>query len=196
MMKNMNRRKFLGDTVKGAAVVTAAGALTSFSMVPGMERKAKMPVRVLGKTGLEVSILSFGGGSQFLKNGDGTWEKMLQEAVKSGINLYDTSPNYSDFKTSEDAVGPDERFARILSPVRDKVLISTKVETRNPKEVREELEASLSRLNTDYVDILMIHALNDQDDIGEIEKGIYKEMQDIKKAGIAQIYRILKHVQR
>ncbi|MFH0757981.1 MAG: aldo/keto reductase [Bacteroidota bacterium] len=186
MMKSISRRKFIGDSVKGAAIVSAAGTLTSFSMVPATERKGRMPMRILGKTGLEVSILAFGGGSQFQKNENGMWEKMLEEAVGSGVNLYDTSPNYSDFKMSKDAVGPDERFAAILSPVRDKVLISTKVETRNPREVKAELEASLSRLNTDYIDILMVHALDDKDNIDEIEKGIYKEMQAIKKAGIAR----------
>ncbi len=185
-MKRISRRKFIGDSVKGAAAVTAAGSLTSFSLFSGSAGKGKMPVRILGKTGLEVSTLAFGGGSQFQKNENGTWEKMLEEAVASGVNLFDTSPNYSDFKMSKDAVGPDERFAAILSPVRDKVLISTKVETRNPKEVRAELEASLSRLNTDYIDILMIHSLDDTDNVDEIEKGIYKEMQAIKKAGIAR----------
>jgi hypothetical protein len=185
-MKSISRRKFIGDSVKGAAIVSASGALTSFSIYSGGEGKGKMPLRILGKTGLEVSVLAFGGGSQFQKNENGMWEKMLEEAVENGINLYDTSPNYSDFKMSKDAVGPDERFARILSPVRDKVLISTKVETRNPKEVRKELEESLSRLNTDYIDILMVHSLNDQDNVDEIGKGIYKEMQEIKKAGIAR----------
>lgn len=185
-MKPISRRKFIGDSVKGAALVTTAGTLTSFTSYSGPAARAKMPMRVLGKTGLEVSTLSFGGGSQFQKNDNGIWEKMLEQAVEAGVNLFDTSPNYVNFKTSADAVGPDERFAAILSPVRDKVLISTKVETRNPKEVREELEASLSRLNTDYIDILMVHALNDQDNVDEIGKGIYKEMQDIKKAGIAR----------
>jgi aryl-alcohol dehydrogenase-like predicted oxidoreductase len=185
-MKNISRRKFIGDSVKGAAIVSASGALTSFSLYSGMEAKGRMPIRILGKTGLGVSVLAFGGGSQFQKNEDGMWEKMLEEAIENGINLFDTSPNYSDYKMSKDAVGPDERFARILSPVRDKVLISTKVETRNPKEVREELEGSLSRLNTDYIDILMVHSLNDQDNVDEIGKGIYREMQAIKKDGIAR----------
>lgn len=185
-MKSISRRKFIGDSVKGAAMVTTAGTLTSFASYSGPAARAKMPMRVLGKTGLEVSSLSFGGGSQFQKNDNGIWEKMLEQAVDAGVNLFDTSPSYVNFKTREDEVGPDERFATILSPVREKVLISTKVETRNPKEVREELEASLSRLNTDYIDILMVHALNDRDNVDEIGKGIYKEMQDIKKAGIAR----------
>lgn len=185
-MKNISRRKFIGDSVKGAALVGATGALGSNPLYAGPLTRRKMPVRILGKTGVEVSTLSFGGGSQFQKNGNGVWEKMLEEAIASGVNLFDTSPSYSNFKKSEDEVGPNERFAAILSPVRDQVLISTKVETRNPKEVRDELKATLSTLNTEYVDILMIHALNDKDDIGEIEKGIYREMQAIQKDGLAR----------
>ena len=185
-MKQISRRKFIGDSVKGAAVVSVSGAMVSCSMSKGMTGNGKMPTRILGKTGLEVSVLSFGGGSMFIKNKDGDWEKLMEQALSSGINLFDTSPTYSEFKAKQSDLGSDERFGRILSAQRDKVLISTKIGTRNPREVRAEVEASLSRLNTDYVDILMLHDLNDQDDLNDFESGIYKEMLALKKAGIAR----------
>jgi len=185
-MNKLSRRRFIGDSVKGAAAVSLTGGLISCSQSRGMASIGKMPMRVLGKTGLEVSVLSFGGGSMFIKNPDGDWEKLMEQALSSGINLFDTSPTYSEFKAKETDLGSEEKFARILSAHRDSVLISTKIETRNPAEVRAEVKASLERLNTDYVDILMLHALNDEDNVDDFEKGVYREMQSLKKAGMAR----------
>ncbi len=72
----------------------------------------------------------------------------------------------------------------MLPQYRDKIILSTKLETREPDKVKEEIEGSLSRLKTDYVDIMLIHAINDSDDISVIEKGIYKELVGLKKAGL------------
>jgi len=131
-------------------------------------------------------MLSFGGGSQFQKNKEGEWQNLLEEAVKRGVNLFDTAPSYSDFNDGGTVLGSDQKFGVILSKYREKVLISTKLETRDPKKVREELKESLSRLKTDYVDILQLHGINDQDNVDELEKGAYKVMQELKKEGIAR----------
>lgn len=184
-MKNISRRKFIGNSVKGATIVSA-GAMSSCSVFSGNQQEGKMPTRVLGKTGLDVSVLSFGGGSQFQKNKNGDWERLLEEAVKSGIHIFDTAPNYSQFNLSANDLGSDERFGQILPKYRDKVLICTKLDTRDPKKVKEEIEGSLSRLKTDYVDILQLHGIHDKDNVDEIEKGVYKEMQKLKKSGIAR----------
>ena len=47
--------------------------------------------RTLGKTGLDVSLLAFGGGSQFMNSDDGEWQPILERAVEVGVNMYDTS---------------------------------------------------------------------------------------------------------
>jgi len=177
------RREFLSKTAKGAAVISVAGLVSSSSFLSKNESN-KIPKRKLGKTGLEVSILSFGGGSQFAKNKDGAWQEQMEVAIQDGINLFDTAPSYSSFKRSEKDLGSDERFGLILPQYRNKVIISTKIETRDPDKVKEEVEGSLSRLKTDYIDIMLIHAINDSDDISVIEKGIYKELVGLKKAGL------------
>ncbi|VAW18618.1 hypothetical protein MNBD_BACTEROID01-2265 [hydrothermal vent metagenome] len=185
-MGRISRRKFIEGSAKGAAVISASGLVASCSFLGGKSNNGKVPQRILGKTGLEVSILSFGGGSQFAKNKGGEWEKLMEEAIHSGVNLFDTAPSYSTFKNSGQALGSDERFGLILPKYRGKVIISTKLETRDPGKVKEEIEGSLSRLGTDYIDILLIHSIEDSDDISKIEKGVYKEMVALKKAGVAR----------
>jgi predicted aldo/keto reductase-like oxidoreductase len=182
MMKKITRRKFIGDSAKGAVAISASGLALSCSLGSG----GLVPIRKLGKTELEVPILSFGGGHQFAQNADGEWEKLMEEAIQNGVTLFDTAPSYNKFKRPGHGLGSDERFGSILSKCRDQVIIATKMETRNPSEVKKELEGSLSRLKTDYIDIFLIHAINDSHNVSEIEKGIYKEMVALKNAGVVR----------
>jgi predicted aldo/keto reductase-like oxidoreductase len=84
------------------------------------------------------------------------------------------------------SLGSDDRYGLFLPKYRDQVVISTKLETRDPKKVKEEIKDSLSRLKTKYIDILLMHGIADGDDVSHIEKGIYKEMLALKKAGIVK----------
>jgi aryl-alcohol dehydrogenase-like predicted oxidoreductase len=174
---NLTRRDFIKSSAIGIA---AASTPVIFGSCEKTEVVNKMPTRVLGKTGLTVSVLSFGGGSQFIKNADGLWEQMLEHAVNSGINYFDTATEYS-YKGSK--LHSEERFGEILSAYRDKVIISTKFNSRNVDGMMEEFEASLSRLKTDYVDVLMIHSIEKSEDIAGVESGIYKRMQQLKDSG-------------
>ena len=106
-MENISRRKFLRNSAEGAAFITA-GAMTPSSLLAGSLKPDSVPCRLLGKTGLEVSILSFGGGSQFQMNKNGEWEKLLEEAVSCGVNLFDTASSYSEFKKSEDDLSSED----------------------------------------------------------------------------------------
>jgi predicted aldo/keto reductase-like oxidoreductase len=129
--------------------------------------------RVLGKTGMKVSVLSFGGGSQFLKNKDGDWEPLLQRAIDLGINYFDTHQNY---KT-------EERFGQLLPKYRKQVYIVTKFDPRDEAGAMKSFEGSLKRLKVDYVDALLLHALNKKDDLAAFEKTTWKRLQKLKSEG-------------
>lgn len=180
-MEKISRRKFICNSTIGAAAISTSGFLGACS---SLGNKGAIPCRVLGKTGLEVSILSFGGGAQFCKNREGEWQPIMEEAIKNGINLFDTAPSYSIYKSEGETMDSDERYGSVLPPYRNNVTIVTKLETRDPKAVKEEIAGSLSRLKTSYIDVLLIHAIKDSDCVSEIEKGIYKEMLQLKKDGI------------
>ncbi len=183
-----SRREFIQKTAAGAAVISVAGIAGSCSVKPGKE--GKMPTRVLGKTGLDISILSFGGGSQFLKNKDGEWEKVLHKALKAGINYYDTAPSYnlSQFHMNDvKGIGSsEERYGEVLSAYRDQIILSTKIEGRDPEKAKKDLEESLKKLKTDHVDILMLHSIEPSDDVAAIENGVYREMIRMKESGMTK----------
>jgi aryl-alcohol dehydrogenase-like predicted oxidoreductase len=118
--------------------------------------------RRLGSTGLEVSEIGFGAW-QLCNNDswggmdDRTALRLIDEAIDGGINLFDTAPNYANTK-SERILG------QALQSKRDNVVIVSKFghTAEGPKEFSvdwfwKSLEASLSRLRTDYLDVLLLH---------------------------------------
>ena len=121
-----------------------------------------MDRRKLGSTGLEVSEIGYGAWQ--LCNSDSwggmddqTALRLIDEAIDGGINLFDTAPNYADTK-SERILG------KALERRRDKVVLVSKFghTPEGPKLFSvdwfwKSLEASLSRLRTDYLDVLLLH---------------------------------------
>jgi len=124
----------------------------------------------LGRTGLQVSRLCLGCMSYGTPDrGPHPWtldeassRPFLKRAVESGINFFDTANVYSD-GTSEEIVGRAlKEYAR-----RDEVVIATKVHGRmhpgpngaglSRKAILQEVDASLRRLGTDYIDLYQIH---------------------------------------
>ncbi|MBK7713715.1 MAG: aldo/keto reductase [Bacteroidales bacterium] len=138
---------------------------------------------------MEVSLLSFGGGSQFLRNPNGEWEKVLESAVEGGINLFDTAPSYTAASFNQGgSISPDseDRYGQLLEKQRSKIILSTKLESRDPEKAKAELEASLRRMKTDHVDILFMHAILPEDNTSEIEKGLFKTMISFKESGMVK----------
>ena len=179
----ISRRQFLQRSAAGVAVVSSAGVITSCSKKnENVTNNQTMPMRPLGNTGLNVSILSFGGGSQFLKNKNGDWEPILERAIQAGINYFDTASSY---KWKAD-MSSEDRFGVFFPQYRDKVIISTKFDARNPDDAMKEFEASLKAMKIDYVDILMIHSIEPSEDLVAFEKGIYKQMLKVKEQGMAK----------
>jgi aryl-alcohol dehydrogenase-like predicted oxidoreductase len=124
---------------------------------PAWQGSRVVHYRPLGKTGVEMSDISFGGA------GIGSHE-VVERAVERGINYFDTSPDYS-------RTGSEQVIGKALRAHRDKVFIASKFCTADghlPKDtpVRDivaSVEASLKRLQTDYLDVCIIHECNDLD---------------------------------
>jgi len=120
-----------------------------------------MKYRLLGKTGLEVSRLSFGAsslGSVFRQTDDEEGVRTVHAALDAGINYIDVSPYYGATK-AETVLGK-----AISQTSRDRFYLSTKAGRYgvdsfdfSRSRIESSLEESLRRLNTDYVDILFLH---------------------------------------
>ncbi len=122
-----------------------------------------MHYRQLGKTGLQVSKLGFGCsplGDVFGNLTDDNATKLVHAAIDAGITLFDTSPFYGDTLS-------EKRLGQALKGKRDEVVIATKGGRFGSTEASEfdfsydnimqMCDASLKRLQTDYLDIYQLH---------------------------------------
>jgi aryl-alcohol dehydrogenase-like predicted oxidoreductase len=115
-----------------------------------------MKTRTLGRTNLEISVLSIGGlYTSSLGGGVSETRRIMRRAVELGINAIDTAPAYAD---SEQTVG--QAIAEIDAPL----IVATKLggrpqpfEPRNIAALRESVDQSLRLLGRDTIDILLIH---------------------------------------
>jgi len=154
-----------------------------------------MEYRKLGSTGLDVSRLCVGcmtfgvpnRGSHEWTLGEEESRPIIRKAVEAGINFFDTANVYSD-GTSEEIVGKAlAEFTR-----RDEVVIATKVYSRmrpgpngaglSRKAIMQEIDASLRRLDTDYVDLYQIHRFDRATPIEETLEALH----DVVKSGKAR----------
>lgn len=147
----------------------------------------------LGNTDLWVSRISLGmmslkGGSTMLNT------RIIQEAYHQGVNYFDTADLY-ERGLNEDMLG------QVLHPVRDKVVLATKVgnqwnsdgQTWNWKASKpyiiKTVEASLSRLKTDYIDLYQLHGGMIEDPIDELIEAfeLLKKQGKIRYYGLSSI---------
>jgi len=189
MSIKLNRRDFLATTA-AAGVTSACSQTAPVTESAAVETvAASIPKRILGRTGANVSILAFGGGSRF-----GMYEKdedaiaAVNEAIDSGINYLDTAMAYGDGLSQK-------RYGEVMKTRRSEVFLATKVPYRNYDKAMQEMERSLKDLQTDHVDLLHIHSLLKMDDLEEIEKpdGVLKAVYKIRDEGMARFIGITSH---
>jgi predicted aldo/keto reductase-like oxidoreductase len=124
-----------------------------------IERNAAgMPVRELGKTGLKVSIIGFGGGHYIRPNIDEAMSiRLVQGAIDAGVDFIDTAWEYHNGES-------ERRMGLALQGRRDRVTLMTKVCARDRKGAEEQLHDSLRRLQTDVIDLWQFHEVNYDND--------------------------------
>ena len=112
----------------------------------------------LGQSDIKVSRMALGcwpfaGGKVWGPQDDNDSIAATHAALDAGVNFFDTAEGYSDDSNSEEVLG------RALAGRRDEAVIATKISNSNlhPTVVAERCEASLDRLQTDYIDLYQIH---------------------------------------
>ena len=136
----------------------------------------------LGSTGITVNKNGFGAlPIQRVSESDGVY--LLQKAYRSGIKFYDSARGYFD---SEMKIGV------ALSGVRDDIIIATKTMASDEATFTEHLEASLSMLRTDYVDIFQFHNPPFCPKPGD-SSGLYNAMLEAKARGKVRHIGITSH---
>ena len=134
-----------------------------------------MEYKALGKTGLKVSKVGFGGIPVQRINGEET-RKVVLKAEELGINFLDSARAYT---VSEEYIGA------ALEGRRDKWIIATKSPAKDYAGMGKDIEISLANFKTDFIDLYQLHNVKTPEEYQRVmsEDGAYKALLDAKKAG-------------
>jgi aryl-alcohol dehydrogenase-like predicted oxidoreductase len=119
----------------------------------------EIPKRALGNTGIQVSALCFGGAHWGRIDNDTEAVRILHEAIDAGVTFLDNAWEYNGGRS-------EELMGKALQGRRQQVVLMTKVcsHGRDKKVALQQLDESLRRLKTDYLDLWQIHEVVYEDD--------------------------------
>lgn len=177
----MKRREFL----KSGLVVTTSTLIGRNAVAQTLEKTAgpfvfPQPVyRTLGRTGLKISIVSFG--AMLTPEAE-----VLEVAFDHGVNYVDTARRYMGGR-NEEIVG------RALKGRRNRVYVATKIQPASIKKaaIFRDVETSLKALETDYIDVIQLHNLTDSDRIFSPE--IREALVKLKEQGKVRFFGVTSH---
>ncbi len=133
-----------------------------------------MEYRILGKTGLKISRMGFGGIPIQKIDEEGT-RKLLHEMMEMGVNYIDSARGYT---VSEQYIGYG------LEGIRDKFVLATKSMSRTKEAMAADIETSLGKFRTDYIDLYQVHNPS-MEQLDQVigEGGALEALMEAKAAG-------------
>ena len=152
-----------------------------------------IPTRPFGKADAEISIVGFGAGSRFYTStpDDETGAELIRAAVDRGITLVETGSNYGG------AEGISERrIGLAMTTHRAKAFLETKVDERDYDGAMREMERSLVRMNTDYIDLVLHHFLKSTEEVAEVAgpNGAEKAIRTMMDQGVVRSRGVSTHL--
>jgi uncharacterized protein len=155
---NLSRRDFL----KATGTASVGSILTAFnSLTEASEGPRKMPTRPFGKTGINVPILAFGGSLDTAMS-----LLVLKQAFKWGVTYWDTANTYMGGK-SEKGIG---KYLEKYPKDRKRIFLVTKSHAWTLNGLSQDLDLSLERMKTDYVDLYFVHSVRNISDLDDETK--------------------------
>lgn len=178
----MDRRTFLKTTWVGGVSLALSTGLASNVLgleTPKDTAMKTVPTRIIGKSGIPVSILSFGGVDW------STNQNLLRLGFTMGVTMWDTSDRYQDGKSE---LGIGQYFSKYPED-RKKVFLSTKAtEKSDPQQISDALDQSLERMKTDYIDLFMLSMMKG------VPEGAKELMEKKKKEGKVRLVGFSSHL--
>lgn len=134
-----------------------------------------MEYRILGKTGIKVSAIGFGG-IPVQKLDAATCREIIIRAEELGINFIDSARGYT---ISEEYIG------EALEGRRGKWIIASKSMARDKQSMLRDVDVSLKNFKTEYIDLYQFHNVRTEEDYNKImsEDGAYKALEEAKAQG-------------
>ncbi|MEP7366754.1 MAG: aldo/keto reductase [Acidobacteriota bacterium] len=145
----MNRRTFLSSTA------------ATLGITAKMLADTEVPTVTLGKSGLVVTKFALGGHHMRLQ-GEENGIRIIKRALDLGVTFFDSAAKYHNGES-------DVTYGKALSPSeRQKIILMSKAQLRTKKEAMEQLETTLKRMNTDYLDLWQCHEVARHDEVDQI----------------------------
>lgn len=157
---HLKRRELLKGTL--ASLVYSIFPKRSHANQPDL-----IPRRVLGRTGLKVSVLGYGA----MQVSD---PSIIRHGLERGINYIDTADCYLGGR-NEKVVG------KAVAGIRDRVIIATKVHISSESRMRRSVDRSLASLGVQKVDLMQLHNVSSRDEV--VRKDIKTIMKKLKEEG-------------
>ncbi|MFP4103422.1 aldo/keto reductase [Coleofasciculus sp.] len=200
MSEKTNRRTFLftGMAVAGGIVGSAAWKQhqpsasqqqSAETIAMSVSRTTTMPEQMLGDTGVSVPILGLGGAGKTplsKPNKEAEALAIIERALELGIRYFDTAASY----------GPSEEYlGKILPNYRQQVFLASKTAARDRDGAWRDLERSLKRLNTDYLDLWQLHHVSFHEELDTIfsSTGAAKAIEEAKAQNLIKYSGITGH---
>jgi aryl-alcohol dehydrogenase-like predicted oxidoreductase len=115
----------------------------------------------LGRTGLRVSRFTVGGYHMAVR-GDTEGVRIIHRAIELGVNLFDSAHHYNDGRS-------DEIYGKALTGSRrQEVYLMSKAERRDARSALRQLEDTLRRMKTDYLDLWQCHQVSEMEEVDQI----------------------------
>lgn len=170
------RRSF----IKKSATVAAFSLLADWASARAKTDKFGeiLPLRQLTRNGEKVTSFCLGGYHLGFTENPKEAERMIERSMELGVRFFDNARGYHAGRS-------EEYMGKFLTPkYRDEIFLMTKAPAKTGDGVRKQLDESLKALNTDYVDLWQIHALNTPEDVDErIEAGVLDAFLEAKQKG-------------
>ncbi len=170
------RRNF----VKAAASTSALGAVAISGVATAANRykdtRGPMPTRVLGATGEQVPILHLGTSQRL----DQRYDKVMHRSFQAGVTWFDTALSYG-WGSSHTAI------ANFIGQMGDrkKLFLTSKSGSGSVGGLKSGLNEALEELQTDYVDLFLMHGIDDED---MLEPEFLRAGADMKKSGKTRFF--------
>ena len=177
----MQRRTFTG-LVFGGLGITGAFAQ------PRRPASGAIPMRTFGKTGVRLTVIGQGGARLQLLRTREAAAAHVRAVYDAGVNYFDCAAGYWDGHS-------EEAYGDVLPAVRKEVFLTTKSTRRTRAEAAAELDASLKRLRTDYVDLWQMHDVGTLEQVEQIfaPGGAIEAFEEAKRAGKCRFFGFTGH---
>ena len=184
-MGTSNRREFLKKAAAGSASVaaslSAAGLLPRRILAESDSGFHRIAYRNLGSTGFQVSEIGFG--CMNMRDPD-----LVHAAIDQGINYLDTAHSYMN--------GENERVVgQVMKTERNRVFLTTKIKWDmsgiDPKNMPGMIETSLKRLQTDHIDLLLLHITDKREQV--LREDLIKIFDNARRKGQTRFVGVSTH---